>query len=141
MTTLEQTIETIKAMPLADRQRLQQWLREQAQHDEAAPRPDTSLKQTIKAADLPPQVIETVEQQLERFHQARKWLDEHRTEFSGQWVALEGDRLISHGTDALQVHRAAKAAGVIAPFLEHVIEAGGENEGKEAEPYWGGWLS
>lgn len=133
MTTFEQTIETIKAMPLADRQRLQQWLREQEQHD-VVEKPSQATEETGNAL---PRATETVEQQLERFHQARKWLAEHRAEYPGQWVALEGDRLISHGPDALQVHRAAKAAGISAPFLEHIVETNGE----EGELYWGGWLA
>lgn len=32
--------------------------------------------------------------------QERAWLNAHRDEYLGQWVALDGDRLIAHGTDA-----------------------------------------
>ena len=74
---------------------------------------------------------EAVRQQVEQFQQAMKWIQEHREEYLGQWVALEGDRLISHGTDALKVHADAKAAGIEAPFLEHIVE--------EKEPFWAGW--
>lgn len=122
MTTLEQVIETAKALPPADRQYLQQWLRVQERQD--APRPTTEA--------IPPRAAETVEQQVARFRKAMTWIADHRAEYLGQWVALEGDRLISHGADAIQVHREAKAAGIAAPFIERIVE--------EEGPYWGGWL-
>ena len=50
----------------------------------------------------------------------REWLKEHRHEYIGQWVALDGDRLISHGTNAREVSEAARAAGVTTPFLAHI---------------------
>src|SRR5690348_11433747 len=40
------------------------------------------------------------------------WIEAHRDEYSGQWVALDGDRLIKAGTSAKEVHNAAKAEGV-----------------------------
>ena len=33
-----------------------------------------------------------------------------------QWVCLEGDHLIAHGVDALEVHRKAKEAGIEIPY-------------------------
>lgn len=47
-----------------------------------------------------------------------------------QWVCLEGDELIAHGTDALEADRQAREAGIKAPFLEHIVE--------EKYPF-GGW--
>jgi hypothetical protein len=32
--------------------------------------------------------------------QERAWISAHRDEYLGQWVALDGDRLVAHGTDA-----------------------------------------
>ncbi len=52
----------------------------------------------------------------------RRWLEEHRDEYAGQWVALKGEQLISHGKDHLVVYRAAKAAGHPDAFLE-LVEA------------------
>ena len=48
------------------------------------------------------------------------WLREHGHEYTGQWVALDGDRLVSHGTNAREVYQAAKQAGVEVPFLHHI---------------------
>ncbi len=55
--------------------------------------------------------------QIERYKKARKWLDEHSEEYMNEWVCLEGDRLIAHGTDALEVHRKAIEQGIKSPFV------------------------
>jgi len=133
MTTLEQVIAAVETLLPAERRNLRQWL-------QARERPDDATSQAIAeppdngawpAAAAPPRSAETVEQQIERFRKAMKWIDEHRAEYLGQWVALEGDRLISHGPDALQVDAAARAAGITSPFLEQVLE--------EEKPFCGGW--
>ena len=49
-----------------------------------------------------------------------RWIDEHRAEYAGQWVAVRGDKLLSHGTDAKQVYQAARAAGDESPFVTWV---------------------
>jgi predicted exporter len=61
----------------------------------------------------------------------REWLNENRAAFAGQWVALDGDELLSHGTDGRQVYVEAKAKGVKVPFVVH-LEA-------EDELPFGGW--
>ncbi|SRR6266511_3562052 len=50
----------------------------------------------------------------------RQWLKERRHEYIGQWVAPDGDRLLSHGTNAREVYEAARKAGVQAPFVAHI---------------------
>lgn len=111
--TLEQAIEVIRALPLEDRQRLWEWLGEQAR----------------KAAAVRQRGAEAAEE-LAKFQQAMKWLDENGAHYFGQWVALDGDRLISHGPDGQQVYVAAKAAGVAAPLMKRVVA--------ETLPF-GGW--
>ena len=51
-----------------------------------------------------------------------EWLDQHRSEYRGQWVALEGSALLSSGSDARQVRDDARAKGVRRPLLIHVPE-------------------
>ncbi|MGH9673461.1 MAG: DUF5678 domain-containing protein [Bryobacteraceae bacterium] len=51
------------------------------------------------------------------------WLSHHRDEFAGQWVALDGDRLIAHGPDSKAVHEAARASGVVLPMIVRVPPA------------------
>lgn len=63
----------------------------------------------------------------------RAWIEQNRDEYLDQWVALDGDRLLAHGTDAREVYLAARATGVRAPFLERVAP-------KEEGAFWGGWV-
>jgi hypothetical protein len=60
-----------------------------------------------------------------------RWLKEHEAEYAGQWLALDGDRLVAHGTDAKQVYRDAFAAGVETPFVVCAEDP--------QTPQWGGW--
>ncbi len=113
MTTLEQVIETAKALPPADRQRLQQGLQEQERQDAEPLKPVETVS---------PHSAETVEQQLARFRKAMAWINEHRAEYLGQWVVLVGDQLISHGFDGHRVGEEAKAAGIEVPFIALVRE-------------------
>jgi hypothetical protein len=50
----------------------------------------------------------------------RRWLAEHGHEYAGQWVALDGDRLLAHGEEAREVYDAAHEAGVSLPLVVRV---------------------
>jgi hypothetical protein len=50
----------------------------------------------------------------------QKWIAKHRAEFAGQWVALDGETVLSHGTDGRRVYAEAKAKGVKVPFVIHI---------------------
>jgi hypothetical protein len=56
----------------------------------------------------------------EKFKLALKWIDEHRQEFDGKWVALDGNLLLSYGTDGKKVHAQAQSKGVKTPLLHRV---------------------
>lgn len=63
-------------------------------------------------------------QPLEREREIR-WLEEHRAELehlAGQWVMLDGSRLVSHHPDYLVALEKARAAGVSIPFVEWIPE-------------------
>lgn len=87
--------------------------------------------------------VERVEAALEREQLPRtvsdraaaslKWISEHRTEYAGQWVAMEGDRLVAHGPEAKAVAQEARRLGLAVPFLHRVADP---SEGDA----WGGWL-
>jgi hypothetical protein len=51
----------------------------------------------------------------------RIWIDQNRATFAGQWVAVEGDRLLASGMDAQEVYAAAKAQGIQSPFVVHIL--------------------
>ncbi len=52
---------------------------------------------------------------------AFKWINEHGSAYPGQWLALDGDRLLAHGANLAEVASAARAAGVPFPLL-HLVE-------------------
>lgn len=54
------------------------------------------------------------------FSRELKWLNEHRAEYAGRWVALKGDNLIAQGTSAKEAYDAAEAAGVEMPLVTRV---------------------
>jgi negative regulator of replication initiation len=49
-----------------------------------------------------------------------QWLVDHAREYAGQWVALDGDRLIAQGPDAKAVYAAARADGAYLPMVTQV---------------------
>ena len=54
------------------------------------------------------------------FSLSLQWLAEHKHEYAGQWVALDGDRLIGCGASAKEVYAMADAAGVANPMVTRV---------------------
>lgn len=54
-----------------------------------------------------------------------EWLREHPervAQLAGQWIVLEGDQLIAHGSDSLEVFQAARQAGIRIPFILRIPE-------------------
>lgn len=54
---------------------------------------------------------------------AMEWLRLHSKEYGGQWVALDGGRLIAHGPDAMEVYAAAEADGAYLPMIKYIEPA------------------
>jgi hypothetical protein len=50
----------------------------------------------------------------------QEWLKDNGHEYSGQWVALNGEELLSHGLDARRVRDEARAKGVQTPLMVHI---------------------
>lgn len=46
----------------------------------------------------------------ERAQAEKCWLAENSDQYAGQWVALDGSRLLAHGADAQAVYRTSQAA-------------------------------
>ena len=61
----------------------------------------------------------------------QNWFHEHGREFRGQWVALFGDSLISHGQSAKEVFWDARERGFDRALIVHVPD--------EDELPFGGW--
>ncbi len=66
------------------------------------------------------------------FSKTREWIAQHRLEYIGEWVVLDGDRLIGSGDDPRPIVKEARAQGVKRPFVEFVRD--------ESEPFTGAWL-
>ena len=109
--TYEQAIEVIRQLP-PERAKVRDWI-------------DDENQKNVKPGD------EKSKRDEEKFRLAMKWIDENRVEFDGQWVALDGQTLLAHGTDGKKVHAAAQAKGVKTPLMHRVSL-------KELQPF-GGW--
>lgn len=106
MATLEQIIEEVKKLPTEEKLRLRAAIELLTENGEELSPYRTREDETA-------------------------WLEAHRDEFLNQWVVLEANQLVAHGTDARIVYNEARAKGVGTPYLVHVNPNG--------DPYIGGW--
>jgi len=112
--TIEQAIEIIQQLPPPEREKIFDWVEEEKRRELA----EKESKKT------------KFEQKNEKFRLALQWLEEHKEEYDGQWVVLDGDKLIAHGNDSKTVYDEARTKGYQSPFLERV---------KAKVLPWGGW--
>jgi hypothetical protein len=88
----------------------------------------------VKQAELDRAPARAAEQAAEPDPHRRReyaWLREHRDEYAGQYVALNGDRLVAHSTDLGELHQLVREAGAHRPFFVRV-------ESRDELPF-GGW--
>ena len=111
--SLDQIIKSIEQLPTAEQEKIRRWL-----EDKGATNGEGHGSQA----------------HTNRSEKSLRWLRENRDKYSGQWVALDGDRLIASGPTAKEVYSKAKAEGVKIPFVELVTDP-------EPVPFTGGWLS
>jgi hypothetical protein len=97
--TLERILNEVKRLTPEERRELREALEREA----------------VCTVVLPPAGVDN-----DRWEREQRWLDEHREEYLGQWVALEGDRLLASGADGRAVYEAARASGVRAPLVTRV---------------------
>jgi len=112
--TLENAIEIVKALPPPEREKFFDWVEEEKQNEQ-------SEKET-KGLELA--------QKNEKFQQALQWIEEHKEEYDGQFVLLEGGQLIAHGNNPKELYAAARAKGISVPFVKRV---------KAKDLPFGGW--
>ena len=111
--SFDQIIKSIEQLPASEQERIRRWLDEKETSNGEG---DGSQAHANRSA------------------QSLRWLHDNREKYSGQWVALDGDRLIASGSTAKEVYSKAKAEGIEIPFVELVTE-------RESGPFTGGWLS
>lgn len=112
----ELVLSQVQQLSPTDRSKLLEYLRAEESIGELKPSPVPSRR---------PEGLDVIRER------ERRWLDEHRADYAGQWVALDGDRLIAHGPDGREVYRQVDEAGVKYPFVVHLPPA-------DAPPF-GGW--
>ena len=113
MLSVDQIIKSIAQLPPAEQERIRRWLEDRGATNKEGHGSHAHANRSAKSL---------------------RWLHENRDKYSGQWVALDGDRLIANGPTAKEVYSKAKAEGIEIPFVELVTE-------EESGPFTGGWLS
>jgi hypothetical protein len=113
--TVENILSQIVQLPPAEQAKLRQLWEQQGQSPQPPPAPSGHRVRPIPQPDYRP---------------ALRWLAEHAREYAKQWVALDGDRLIAHGSEARAVYAAAQADGAYLPLVTLV-------EDPDAPPYIG----
>ena len=111
--SFDQIIKSIEQLPAPEQERIRRWLDEKG-----TPNGERNASQP----------------HANRSTKSLRWLHENREKYAGQWVALDGERLIASGPTAKEVYSEAKAEGVEVPFVELVTD-------REPMPSTSGWLS
>ena len=103
--TVENILTQVAQLPPSERIRLRRML-EQEEQQQKPPKPPLDRR-------VPPRPMPDSSREMQ-------WLVDHAREYAGQWVALDGDRLIAHGTNHLEVFAAANADGAYLPLISFV---------------------
>lgn len=98
--SFEKLLQIVQSLPPEDRHRLREWLSKEAKENGQADNGESTSGSF---------------RQLET-----RWISEHRGEYFDQWVALDGDRLLSNGTDLAKVYEEAHSQGVKIPFTAFI---------------------
>lgn len=51
-----------------------------------------------------------------------QWRREHAHKYRGEWIALDGTLLLSHGTDRKRVTAEARQSGADRPYIDRILE-------------------
>jgi len=107
--TAESILTLIEQLPSTERIRLNQLLARHQIQQEAEP---------IKAK--PPLDKRVPCEPMEDRTREMKWIEEHKHEYMGQWVALDGDRLIAASPIQQEVWDAVKTDGAKLPLVHRI---------------------
>jgi hypothetical protein len=112
--TFAQVLDAVQMWPVEDRRQLQHWLT-QRESPKPTNRQETKTDEELPILDAIPPFKTTRVPPIEPICDMKRegeWLQEHRAEYGGQWVALDGNRLIQAGSSAKEVHDVARAQGI-----------------------------
>ncbi|MDX2041363.1 MAG: hypothetical protein SF097_08940 [Acidobacteriota bacterium] len=100
--TAETIVTLIEQMPSTERSRLDKLLAER--------KPDPPKTKPPLDKRMSPQPMPDRTKELE-------WVEQHKHEYAGQWVALDGARLIAASSNRSDISVAIKAGGAILPLI------------------------
>lgn len=104
--TVESILQQVAMLPPGEQTRLRALLLDGGSEQGALRRePPVKLATPIQEPDL---------------RGAMQWLADNSEQYAGQWVALDGGRLIAHGANHDEVAEAAKADGAYLPLITFV---------------------
>ncbi len=105
--TVENILSQIVQLPPSEQIRLRQLMDHQVEQKQKLPKPPLDKR-------VPPKPVPDRTSEL-------RWILKHAREYIGQWVALDGDRVIAHSPDAQEVFAAVDADGAYLPLI-HFVE-------------------
>jgi hypothetical protein len=103
--TAESILKLIEQLPPTERIRLNQLL---------------AWKQAEFAKAKPPLDMRAPCEPMKDRTREMKWIEEHKHEYVGQWVALDGDRLIVASPIRAEISSAIKADGAKLPLVHRI---------------------
>lgn len=105
--TVENILRQIDQLPPGERARLQRLIGERHNGgDESRPKPPRDRR-------LPAEPMRDRTREM-------AWVAAHRREYAGQWVALDGDRLIAASPVRAEISAAVKADGADLPLIHRI---------------------
>ena len=111
----KQILESIRAMPLdARKELLRKAIREEL---------NDSINENGRNASI-------FQDREDRFERARAWIYVHKDEYDGEFVLLEGDKLLGHGADPKALYEKARKLKIQSPYVTRI---------KARELPFGGW--
>lgn len=98
--TLENILHQVEQLPPVEQLRLAHLIEERQAHPNKPP-----LDQRVPCAPMPDRTRE------------RRWVEEHKREYAGQWVALDGDQLLAASFVQQEVWDAVSADTLNPPLV------------------------
>jgi uncharacterized protein YjgD (DUF1641 family) len=104
---ISEIIKTVRSLPAADQRKILEELQKDLRQKTDSAKTDEETKRRLL-----------------------EWLKKNRDEYAGQYVALDGDRLVGHAATIREARKQAQTNGVEDPFLvrlekeETVLPAG-----------------
>jgi hypothetical protein len=104
--TVDNILSQITQLPPSEQIRLRQLMDQQEQRQKPA---KASLDKRVPPKSVPDRTSEL------------QWILKHAREYIGQWIAIDGDRVIAHSPNAQEVFAAVEADGADLPLI-HFVE-------------------